>query len=187
VRTTVDANQPRNRPRYLLFLFLFLISQVVLSQEQDLDDYLPLEVSGGLGYAQSFDYNLFNNGVPYRVKGGLGYQAALRYYFNYNVALGLKIDGLFEIISDYPDDVLGYYIDEDMYFSNVNIGLEGRYMYGLNRFQPFFGLGVKYVYGELNFEEAGFINAYRGVSINGLAGVGYMDTGDYMVSLEVLA
>lgn len=171
----------------ILIILLFLAPFTSYSQNQNDNNLLPLELSAGLGYAQSFDYNLFNNAVPYRVKGGLGYQLAFRYFLNYNIGIGIRADGMFEIISDYPDDALGYYIDEDMYLSTINIGLDARYVYGQKRVQPFLGIGIKYLYGDLSFSEAGFINGFKGMTIAGTGGVGYLATNDIMVSLEAMA
>lgn len=183
----VDAKVLRKHISLFLIIVPLFVSHSLFSQNEEDNSLLPLEISGGLGYAQSFDYNLFNNTIPYEVKGGLGYQLAFRYYLNYNIGIGLRLDGMYELISDYPDDALGYNIDEDMHLGIFNIGLDARYVYGQKRVQPFLGMSLKYVYGGLSFTEAGFINGFRGVAIGGMGGVGYLATNDIMVSLEAMA
>ena len=167
---------------------LLVFTSLHVNSQDAAADFLDIEFELGLGYAQSSDNNLFNDRQGVDPGGGVGINMGFRYHFDYNWSAGLHILILTDGVRQYdPDLVLGYYTEDNLSLSNLNIGVNGKYTHNLIRWQPyaFGGLGVSLgSLTTLNYEEP--VNDFIGIAMDMGIGLGYMITNQVMLSTSLL-
>jgi hypothetical protein len=175
--------------RYLLVLLaVLLIPGTNLHAQEDETSFLNIEFEVGAGYANSANRNVFNDQQGIDLGGGGTFNLGFRYHLDYNWSAGIHLILVADAIGEYDSEqVLGYVSDNNLTTTNVNLGLNGKYTFNLNRLQPYVIGGLGVVFGSMDsidFEES--INQFTGIAIDMGIGLGYMTSNHVMVSTSLV-
>ena len=173
--------------------FSVLISLLIISgtnlYSQDPDtNFLNMEFEIGAGYAKSINRNVFNDQQGVALGGGVAFNLGLRYHLDYNWSIGLHLNLVADAISKYDSEaVLGFVSENNLTTTNVNLGLNGKYTFNLNRLQPYVIGGLGIAFGgmdSIDFEEP--VNHFTGIALDMGIGLGYMTSNHVMISTSLI-
>lgn len=156
----------------LWLLCILLVPFGVSAQDDDDDEsarlYIANEVSIGLGAAFPAEKDPFNIPGEPRIPTSPGINLGYRRYIQERVALGVRLYGYYNKLSNYfvtfPNSSTP--VQADFTINTITIAFEGTMLFGRRPLQPYAFLMLGYVTGTLENDQAGSLG------LNGVAGGG---------------